>query len=121
GRDLLISAEAFDFFRTARERRALRIVFGGRPIVPLVAFREEDGWQRSWRAQMARNPHVGAADLADPACPLLAEWWFDRAAIRRFWRGIGGPFPGTIDRGKAVDRPNLATVKIVVDGGAPLG
>ena len=89
GRDLLISAEAFDFFRTGREQRALRIAFDGLAIVPVVAFREDSAWRRSWRAQMARNPHVSAADLADPACPLLAEWWFDRAAIRQFWQCVG--------------------------------
>lgn len=73
-----------------QEARALRLIAGpGVTIVPLMAMREDVAWRRSWRAQIARNPDITAADMASPDFPLLAPWWFDRAAIRAFWQNIG--------------------------------
>ena len=104
GRDLLISAEAFDFFRTPAEAQALRLVAGpGVAIVPLVALREDAAWRRSWRAQIARTPDLSPADLAAPDFPLPAPWWFDRAAILGFWRGVGPLIEVDYDAALAAD------------------
>lgn len=90
GRDLLFSAEALGFLRHPAELARLRFLFGRAPvrIVPLVVFRQDDAWRASWTGQIARNPPL-AADMGRPGFPLLAPWWFDKAAIRDFWQSAG--------------------------------
>lgn len=90
GRSVLFSAEAFSFLRNAAELGALRRVLGaevGR-IVPLVVFREDAAWRRSWVAGIARHPVAGPR-MADADFPLLGDWWFDKQAIRAFWAQLG--------------------------------
>lgn len=103
GRDLLISAEAFGFFRKAEERQWLAAACHGLPIVPLVVFREEAGWRRSWRAQIARNPGITPERMSAPGFPLLPDWWFDRGAIRRFWERTGPLVEVDYDAARARD------------------
>ena len=127
GRDVLISAEAFGFLREAGELRRLRLMLGPGlgAIVPLVAFRAEAGWRASWRAQIARNPGMTPAMMADPAFPLLADWWFDTAAIRACWAAAAGAV-AEVDYDAAVARDGdaipalLAAIGLPAPPGAPI-
>ena len=85
-RKVVFSAEAFSFLREPAEWLRLRLVFGfsGIIIVPLVVFRDEADWRASWNDQIAKNPKLGP-HMQEPGFPLLRDWWFDKAAIVRFW------------------------------------
>lgn len=90
--DVVFSAEAFSFLRSPSEWARLRLVLGltgmGIRIIPILALRNAADWRASWTDQIAKNPAL-APDMAKPDFPLLADWWFDRAAIIRFWSRSG--------------------------------
>ena len=90
GRDVVFSAEAFSFLRTWAEWARLRLVFGffGVRIVPLLVLRNAADWRASWLDQIAKHPLMGPR-MGDADFPLLADWWFDRGAICRFWAQVG--------------------------------
>lgn len=61
-----------------------------RRVVILLVTRNETDWRASWKAQIAKNKKVSRI-LAntDPAIRIDADWYFDLAAIRAFWSGLG--------------------------------
>jgi len=91
-RDLILSAEAFSFLRTEREARMMRrfLALTRRRVVILLVTRNETDWRASWEAQIAKNKKVSRILAStDPAIRIDADWYFDLAAIRAFWSGLG--------------------------------
>lgn len=91
-RDLILSAEAFCFLRTAEEARNMRrfIALTRRTPLILLVRRNEADWRASWTAQLSKNPRVrdGLA-ASDPTTRIDGEWYFDLDAIRAFWAALG--------------------------------
>lgn len=93
-RTIVISAESFDHLRTPTERKLLLSILsvsGPVEIRPIVFFRDDASWRRSWRVEIRRT-HPQLAVLMDqqgPEFPLLQEWWYDKDGIREFWKGVG--------------------------------
>ena len=90
---IVASAEAFCFMRTEQEFDHLAQFLGrlNRRARIFVVFREEADWRRSRLNQVSRSPSLSEAIKA--GLPdnqrVTADWYFDKAAIRRFWRGLG--------------------------------
>lgn len=91
-RDLILSSEGMCFLRTGREAARIRRFFAAsrrRPLI-LLATRNPDDWRASWSAQLAGNARVRAGlAAADPGLRIDAPWYYDLAAIRAFWGGLG--------------------------------
>ncbi|HHL20353.1 MAG TPA: hypothetical protein ENJ52_02365 [Aliiroseovarius sp.] len=90
---MILSGEAFFFLREAEEKarvsRFLEVV--GRPVTVLCVNRDEADWRRSWEYELHRDPAIpqGLAGLAEDERPD-GEWYFDRDAVRAFWRDLPG-------------------------------
>lgn len=89
-RDLVLSSESLCFLRTPREARRFLAATRRRPVILLVTRNAAD-WRESWTAQLMQNKRVrkGMAAAPDPALRIDADWYFDLAAIRKFWSGLG--------------------------------
>lgn len=85
---IVVSSEAFSFYRQPEEFDRLRRVFGGpgRTIVPVIVRRDPAEWRRSWAAQLRRAAYVPPAD-ADASC--CSEWYFDFAALMGGYATLG--------------------------------
>ena len=87
------SAEAFCFMRSEQEFDHLAQFLGrlNRHARFFVVFREEAEWRRSWLNEVSRSPALSEAiktGLPDVR-RVTADWYFDKAAIRRFWSRLG--------------------------------
>ena len=88
GRQLIISAEAFSFLRTRREREVFDIAFDGFEIRPIVCFRNPGDWLKSWRKQTRNLRQAHGWKLARPGSVFdfsETSWLLDDAAIKRFF------------------------------------
>jgi hypothetical protein len=87
--------------RTPQEWDALRRCFDEAEIevTPIVFFRRESEWRRSWAAQLAKLNSVDDAHTAD----LMADWYFDRERIVGFWHQTGRLIVLDYDEAVAVD------------------
>lgn len=89
--DMILSSEEFCMLRDGLEAFALRSFF--RPmfarIVPILATRDPAHWQAS-RADQLRKSGTWEQQKALPdAHSNDGPWYYDLAAIRRFWEAIG--------------------------------
>lgn len=91
GDHLLLSAEAFCFARTRAEEWRIRLLqsYCGVAIRPILCFRNQRDWRRSWEAEIEkwrsseiRSPGIGMNNV-------LESWYYDRDAILAFWRRFG--------------------------------
>lgn len=100
--DYIVSAEALCFLRTWPERMKLRFLAQalGARIVPIIVFRNDHDWRASWEHQLQSVPFVRSI-LSDPGFTIIDDWYFDKAAILKFWSGVGEV--RTIDYDKAME------------------
>jgi hypothetical protein len=85
---IILSAEAFCFFRTAQEKARLRdfIARTGRAVTVLLVLRDQASWRASWASQLNKPDGLRAiVDAQTDANRIDADWYFDRAAILDFW------------------------------------
>jgi len=54
GEALIISAEAFSFLRTAKERELFDMMFADFDVRPITFFRESATWLHSWKKQLSK-------------------------------------------------------------------
>ncbi len=87
---LIISSEALCFLRTTREYELLfrfieRI---GRDVQTLLVFRNNQDWRESWRNQLTKKHSsiFEAVSAEEKNVSILGEWYFNKAAIRDFWK-----------------------------------
>ncbi len=79
--------------RSEKEFDHLAQFFGrlNRCVRFFVVFRQEAEWRRSWLNEVSRSPALSEAiktGLPDER-RVTADWYFDKAAIRRFWSRLG--------------------------------
>lgn len=87
----ILSAEAFCFMRTAAERELLLSTFRklNCTLEPLLYFRNGNDWRASWSAQIERRQGAVKFRADHPRqFTLLDDWYFDHAALVRFWRDV---------------------------------
>ena len=90
---IIASAEAFCFLRTDQERQHMSAFLSrlNRRVRFFVVFRDDESWRQSWIKQVNKGAALRAlhgfsnADTPD----LIADWYFDKRAIRSFWSSIG--------------------------------
>ncbi len=89
----IVSAEAFCFARTSDERNDIRRLFarGGLSIVPVICFRSDRGWRKSWFSHLDRWEAQFEGPAGDGTDNIRNEWYFDRDAVLAFWSGLGAP------------------------------
>lgn len=89
--DLLISSQEFCMMRDALEahvlKSTLRQVFAR--VVPVVAFRDVDDWRASRADELHRVGMWERQDALPDALSSDGDWYYDPAAVRRFWAQIG--------------------------------
>ena len=89
--DLLISSQEFCMMRDALEahvlKSTLRQVFAR--VVPIVAFRDVDDWRASRADELHRVGMWERQDALPDALSSDGNWYYDPAAVRRFWAQIG--------------------------------
>ena len=93
-RRLVLSAEAFSFLRSPRERPRLRRIFRGLDVRPILFFRNKSDWLESWNAQITRKCFKAAGRGRRPAGIFdLTEssWLLDYDRIKAFYHD-GGTF-----------------------------
>lgn len=90
-RDLLISSQEFCMMRDALEaqvlRGTLRQVFDR--VVPIVAFRDVDDWRASRTDELIRIGMWERQEALPDTLSSDGDWYYDPAAVRRFWAQIG--------------------------------
>lgn len=91
-RDVVMSSEAFSFLRTPGEATAMGEFLGrcGRRPVFLLVLRNDADWRESWKNHLAHSRRIveWIAREPDENRPE-GEWYFDRASLTAFWRGLG--------------------------------
>lgn len=89
--DLLISSQEFCMMRDALEaqviRGTLRQVF--ERVVPIVAFRDVDEWRASRTDELVRIGMWERQQALPSTLSSDGDWYYDAAAVRRFWAQIG--------------------------------
>lgn len=93
---LIVSSEAFCYMRKRDERKALmrELAKYDLEVTPVLYFRADESWRRSWEAQIARVPSMQRLRVQRPErFTVLDDWYFDKDALRNFWRSIS---PDTI-------------------------
>lgn len=89
--EFVISSEEFSYLRTVGEAEALRaaLVPLFEAIVPVLVLRNEPDWRASRHDQLTKTGLIeriaGLEGQADPN----GAWYYDRAALVAFWKGIG--------------------------------
>jgi hypothetical protein len=88
----IMSAEAFCYMRAKQECQSLTEYFAALEVsvVPVIFFRQESEWRRSWEAQLDKSSIGRDARLKQI---LLDDWYFARKDIEAFWRDVS---PSTI-------------------------
>ena len=90
-RSFVLSAEAFCYLRNRDERKSLNRVLDRLKceVVPIVYFRNEADWRRSWESQLTKMTHTRVFQERHPGrLTILGDWYFDRRAVAEFWRSI---------------------------------
>lgn len=89
--DLLISSQEFCMMRDALEAQVLKgtlqQVF--EHVVPIVAFRNVDDWRASRTDELVRIGMWERQEALTDALSSDGDWYYDPAAVRRFWAQIG--------------------------------
>lgn len=90
GKDILISAEALSFIRSAEECERLRSLFGTRvkdcEFVVLVVMRERGDWWRSYSNEIMKTPLGPSSDPASYRCLNPDGWLTDFETMLRTYR-----------------------------------
>lgn len=90
-RCFVVSAEAFCYLRTKAEREHLLSFLAGLGcrITPVAYMRNGENWRESWSAWLDKLDYVRTFRAQHPEnFNLLDDWYFDHAAIVRFWKKV---------------------------------
>lgn len=92
--DLLISSESLCLCRTEAELQRLHLLFPPTEVtlVPILVLRNIADWRASWANQLQKRRakgHPGPPEDTPPENRTDGAWYFDPAAITRFWQRAG--------------------------------
>ncbi|HRO14735.1 MAG TPA: hypothetical protein PLL33_06780 [Paracoccus sp. (in: a-proteobacteria)] len=89
--DLLISSQEFCMMRDALEAQVLKGTLGQvfARVVPIMAFRDVDDWRASRTDELVRIGMWERQEALPDALSSDGDWYYDAAAVRRFWAQIG--------------------------------
>lgn len=90
--EIILSAEAFSFLRTAEEESLLREMFADTDLHPVGFFREKTDWLRSWAAQLERRGLVRAGQSETGIFDLSPDSWLVRHDDIRAFFGAEGTY-----------------------------
>jgi hypothetical protein len=89
--NIIISSEAFSFLRISSERQRVRQMFSNHQVVPILFFRDEMEWLKSWKSELSKH-----LDLAEGRSSQLEicnfserSWLVDYEGIKKFWGKSG--------------------------------
>lgn len=98
--DMVISSEEFCLLRTPLEAFALKTALGAgfERIVPMIALRKLEDWRASRANQLRKTGNWEAQKALPDDQSTDGAWYYDIAALLRFWQGIGTPVVLDYDR-----------------------
>lgn len=111
---VVISGECFSFLRTEDERQRLRLLTGEHAVRPILFFRDQEDWMRSWRAQLDKREHgVDADDRSESIFDFSPQSWLtDHDEMRGFWGDEASylSYDGSLERAGSVLPDFLQTI-----------
>ena len=84
--NLIISAEAFSFLRSEKEKQLLEMLVDGFVVKPMLYLRNKKAWMKAWKEQMSHFEDLIEFNVANTVTDFNVDsWLLDDAALTDFY------------------------------------